>query len=297
MAGGGRDAGPSEDSRPLRLDLRRKPSTVSSAETIRISEPMRSGIPAEFPVVAASGAPLDRDAWSDDPASQLEAAHAFEPFASVDHPGLDVGRGSTRVHSRRARAEAGSSGAAGHTTGLASGIAAVDGGQSGRSDGVSRPSLGTDGPANSGAGSIASALEDRPPRAIEAPHPAYPATARRRNEQGSVVCGIHVSANGSVAHVVVLESSGVARLDRAAVETLELWSYEPALERGVPIASVVRQIVRFSLEGCERPPSARSHSDSRVAPQSSVRSHDVRGALRVGARPTAARPVRKRLRP
>ena len=66
--------------------------------------------------------------------------------------------------------------------------------------------------------------------------PIYPPEAETRGEHGTVVVMIHVSEDGLASSVDVAQTSGVAVLDRAAVEAVRKWRFRPALRqgRGVP---------------------------------------------------------------
>jgi protein TonB len=83
---------------------------------------------------------------------------------------------------------------------------------------------------------------------VEAPRPVYPLLARRAREEGSVLCLLHVSEEGLVTAVEVLESSGHARLDDAAREALARWRFQPRRVDGRPVASTLRHRVTFHLE-------------------------------------------------
>jgi protein TonB len=135
-----------------------------------------------------------------------------------------------------ADADAGTAGARGST---AVGVGQGDSGRGGESGAGSAASGGD------GSGPAGSVLA----RATETPRPVYPTSARRRAEQGTVRCRIHVRDDGTIEFVEVLVSSGSERLDRAAVDALTRWRFEPALRRGEPIASLVDQEVRFALRG------------------------------------------------
>jgi protein TonB len=80
-----------------------------------------------------------------------------------------------------------------------------------------------------------------------APPPEYPRLSRRAGEEGSVFVRLELDAQGHVLTVVVLESSGFARLDEAAVEALKKWRFDPRREDGRAVSSVVLHRVRFVL--------------------------------------------------
>jgi protein TonB len=84
-------------------------------------------------------------------------------------------------------------------------------------------------------------------RALVAPPPAYPRLAVRAGEEGTVLCHIHVGADGGVLSVEVVESSGSERLDRSAVQALSAWRFEPRRVDGAAVACVVPHRVTFRL--------------------------------------------------
>jgi protein TonB len=86
------------------------------------------------------------------------------------------------------------------------------------------------------------------PRYKTNPEPAYPVSARRRRQEGSVLLRVHVSAAGRPEAVSIRRSSGFEVLDEAAVEAVRRWEFEPALVDGRPVASEVEIPIRFELE-------------------------------------------------
>lgn len=86
------------------------------------------------------------------------------------------------------------------------------------------------------------------PRYKNNPEPAYPLSARRRRQEGSVLLRVRVSAAGRPEAVSVRRSSGFEALDEAAVEAVRRWEFEPALSDGRPVASEVEIPIRFELE-------------------------------------------------
>lgn len=77
--------------------------------------------------------------------------------------------------------------------------------------------------------------------------PVYPQLSRKLREQGTVVLQLTVLASGKVANVTVLQSSGYARLDKAALQAVQHWRYQPAQRAGEAIDYRYRQRVEFSL--------------------------------------------------
>ncbi|HEY4943586.1 MAG TPA: energy transducer TonB [Rhizomicrobium sp.] len=93
-----------------------------------------------------------------------------------------------------------------------------------------------------------------PSRAVGRTHNCdgfYPDLARRRNETGDVMVSYDVMADGTVANVKLLKSSGYDDLDIAALDCVSTqWRNTPATLGTVPVASPGhRAIIRFSLHG------------------------------------------------
>ncbi|MDR7416746.1 MAG: TonB family protein [Armatimonadota bacterium] len=100
-----------------------------------------------------------------------------------------------------------------------------------------------------------------PPRPLLRPHPTYPGTFEvsvRRSEltseaalllpEGRVRLKLLVRADGTVGSVEILVSSGVPELDRAALEALKTWHFEPARQDGTPIPAYYVVWVTFRVE-------------------------------------------------
>lgn len=62
--------------------------------------------------------------------------------------------------------------------------------------------------------------------------PLYPAEAAMLGQHGAVIVVIHVSENGLATGADVVESSGVERLDQAAVAAVRRWHFHPAMKDG-----------------------------------------------------------------
>mgnify|MGYP001266353819 CR=1 FL=1 len=83
---------------------------------------------------------------------------------------------------------------------------------------------------------------------LENPPPAYPGISRRVGEQGRVILRVLVNAGGSADEVQVRESSGHARLDNAARDTVRGWRFVPAKRGDTPVPAWVLIPVSFRLE-------------------------------------------------
>ena len=78
--------------------------------------------------------------------------------------------------------------------------------------------------------------------------PDYPREAFRAGEQGRVLLSVQVGADGVPTDVQVAESSRSRDLDRAAVEAVRKWRFEPALDNGQAVASTVQVPIDFTLQ-------------------------------------------------
>lgn len=82
---------------------------------------------------------------------------------------------------------------------------------------------------------------------LDNPTPAYPALSRRLGEQGRVLLRVYVNPDGAAAQVEVRESSGYARLDRVARDTVLRWRFVPARQGERAVAEWVLVPLTFSL--------------------------------------------------
>lgn len=80
------------------------------------------------------------------------------------------------------------------------------------------------------------------------PAPAYPSLARKRGHEGTVLLRVDVTPQGTAAAVNVVESSGYAALDNAAVETVRDWRFLPAEQNGATTTSSLRLPIVFRLD-------------------------------------------------
>ena len=82
------------------------------------------------------------------------------------------------------------------------------------------------------------ALGDQPvPIAGQSPAPDYPAAALRRGESGTVMVRVQVDAAGMPGEVSLDKRSGSRDLDRAAMNAVHQWRFQPAQRDGQAIAS------------------------------------------------------------
>ena len=112
---------------------------------------------------------------------------------------------------------------------------------------VSAPPASRDTPARERQ-RAAPALPDRDALPLSQPAPAYPAAAQRAGEQGTVLLQVEVGADGRPDDVSLARRSGSRDLDRAALEAVRGWTFEPATRNGEPVASTVQVPVEFRLD-------------------------------------------------
>jgi protein TonB len=79
--------------------------------------------------------------------------------------------------------------------------------------------------------------------------PVYPIFSRRAGEQGRVVLRVELDERGSVTQASIASSSGLPRLDEAALSAVRQWRCNPASRGGVPVRAVALQPFNFVLEG------------------------------------------------
>lgn len=80
------------------------------------------------------------------------------------------------------------------------------------------------------------------------PPPAYPASARRNGEEGTVLLRVLVGRDGAPLKVEVDQSSRSRALDRAALDAVKDWRFVPARRGAETIEAWVRVPVSFRLE-------------------------------------------------
>lgn len=82
------------------------------------------------------------------------------------------------------------------------------------------------------------------PVPLSQPAPRYPPEVLRRNAGGTVRVRVTVAIDGGVDRLEVAESSGNRHLDRAAMEAVRRWRFQPAVRDGqAVVADVVVPIV------------------------------------------------------
>jgi len=90
---------------------------------------------------------------------------------------------------------------------------------------------------------------DAVPRYGDNARPVYPPLARLRGYQGLVVLFVEVLVDGRVGQMGIRRSAGHEILDRAALETVRTWRFEPGRKEGQAVTMSVEVPVRFVLNG------------------------------------------------
>ncbi|HEX3776612.1 MAG TPA: TonB family protein [Polyangiaceae bacterium] len=114
------------------------------------------------------------------------------------------------------------------------------------------PSLPTPAPASTSSARVAPSpardtVASAKPRYRSNPRPDYPLPSRRRREEGIVLLNVVVEVDGLPGAVSLNRSSGYPLLDRAALDAVRQWTFEPARAAGVAVPSAVVIPVRFDL--------------------------------------------------
>ena len=88
----------------------------------------------------------------------------------------------------------------------------------------------------------------KPPRAVRAPQPTYPAGAREFQVSGTMVVLAIIDSKGRVREPRVLESLPAPTLTLAALEALREWRFEPAVLDGEPTAVWYHLSVNYRIQ-------------------------------------------------
>lgn len=78
--------------------------------------------------------------------------------------------------------------------------------------------------------------------------PKYPRSARRRNVTGAVEVSFRVLGNGTVSDVVVANSTPGTTFDKAALDAVAQWRFEPVIENGESVEKVTAVRLSFDLQ-------------------------------------------------
>lgn len=84
---------------------------------------------------------------------------------------------------------------------------------------------------------------------LDNPAPSYPALSRRMGEQGRVMLRVFVEADGLPSKLELRTSSGLERLDQAALDAVRRWKFVPAKQGDQAVAAWVVVPILFNLKG------------------------------------------------
>lgn len=87
----------------------------------------------------------------------------------------------------------------------------------------------------------------QPPRKVSGRQPGYTEEARAGRIQGIVILQAIIDEEGRVTHARVVKGLPMG-LSESAVETVETWTYTPAISEGKPIAVYYNFTINFSLQ-------------------------------------------------
>jgi protein TonB len=82
--------------------------------------------------------------------------------------------------------------------------------------------------------------------------PTYPPASRRAGEEGTVRLKVLVDTSGRASNVQVMQSSGFARLDQAAMEAVRKWRFVAATDGTNKIQAYTQVAVTFKLTDAEK---------------------------------------------
>lgn len=80
------------------------------------------------------------------------------------------------------------------------------------------------------------------------PAPAYPVAALRNGDSGTVLVRVEVDASGVPAGVALVQRSGSRDLDRAAMEAVRKWRFQPAQRDGQAVPSSLVIPIDFKVD-------------------------------------------------
>ncbi len=87
----------------------------------------------------------------------------------------------------------------------------------------------------------------RAAKLISSTRPQYPPAALRRRMEGWVDVEFTVGVDGNVTNAHSVGSNRGRVFERAAIDAVDQWKFQPALVNGKPVAKVLRQRIEFNL--------------------------------------------------
>lgn len=77
--------------------------------------------------------------------------------------------------------------------------------------------------------------------------PKYPPQAARQHQEGTVILKVLVGIDGSPQDITVEKSSGSRLLDRAAIDAVKNWKFNPGQKGGKPSPGYALVPIEFKL--------------------------------------------------
>ena len=90
-------------------------------------------------------------------------------------------------------------------------------------------------------------INDKNALYVKGPMPIYPRPAKVRGIEGDVTLNIHINEKGIPYLIEITDSSGYSILDKAAIEGVKKWRFNPASSKGIKIASSIKKRFSFRL--------------------------------------------------
>lgn len=88
----------------------------------------------------------------------------------------------------------------------------------------------------------------QPPKVKNQVAPVYPEQEKAHKIQGMVVLSTIITEEGKVDKIEVAQSSGNANLDRAAVDAVKQWTFQPATDNGEPVTVFYTLTINFQVK-------------------------------------------------
>ena len=96
-------------------------------------------------------------------------------------------------------------------------------------------------------GAVKVGEEIEQPKLIKKVNPIYPEEARKALVEGLVILRARINEEGLVERTIVLKSESTL-LNKAAIDAVKQWKYEPLYKEGKPVPVVFDVTVRFKLK-------------------------------------------------
>jgi TonB family protein len=111
--------------------------------------------------------------------------------------------------------------------------------------------------------------EIKPPKLVKQVDPVYPEEARKAGVEGIVILEAKADEQGNVVDARVLRS--VPALDKAALDAVKQWKYEPLVIEGKPRKAVFTVTVRFALNDGDRAKALKKFAEGAVAVEGDIK--------------------------